>query len=179
MFPQMPKKKLLANEKKKKGFISLLLCRFQQAGIATKQRMQEVLIVNTAILLSLECDFVSVVGEDIDLLILVTLSSRKHVLQEIWTEKNIQCSILKKLFQTQKHHKKHFVYSCFQLLRNTLHSTWPGKIEILQNSSVISILSACIFKDPEVDKQKIIDVTETFFVALYRDDLNVSLDELL
>ena len=86
-----------------------------------------------------------------------------------------------KLFQIQKHHRKHFVYSRFQLLRHDLHSTWLGKMEFCKTLQLFPSLKECavIFKDPVAVKQKIIDVAKIFFVHLYGDNLNMSLDELV
>ncbi|GBN93925.1 hypothetical protein AVEN_97861-1 [Araneus ventricosus] len=71
---QYTKEKLLANECNKKRFIELLKKALQKANICVQQAVEDadLTIVNTAISVAPQYDYVRVVGEDIDLLVLLT-----------------------------------------------------------------------------------------------------------
>ncbi|GBL81869.1 hypothetical protein AVEN_50473-1 [Araneus ventricosus] len=71
---QCTQEKLLANECNKKRFIELLKKALQKANICVQRAVQDadLTIVNTAISVAPQYDSVRVVGEDIDLLVLLT-----------------------------------------------------------------------------------------------------------
>ncbi|GBN08695.1 hypothetical protein AVEN_73491-1 [Araneus ventricosus] len=71
---QYTKEKLLANECNKKRFIELLKTASQKANICVQQAVEDanLTIVNTAISVAPQYDYVRVIGEDIDLLLLLT-----------------------------------------------------------------------------------------------------------
>ncbi|GBM64487.1 hypothetical protein AVEN_41391-1, partial [Araneus ventricosus] len=71
---QYTNEKLLANECNKKRFIELLKKALQKANICVQQAVEDadLTIVNTAISVAPQYDNVRVVGEDIDLLVLLT-----------------------------------------------------------------------------------------------------------
>lgn len=73
MYSQVPQEKFLGNEKNKSRFISLLRAAFEQSHMTTIQAEEDadVLIVTTANSLSSKYDAVIIVGEDIDLLVLL------------------------------------------------------------------------------------------------------------
>ncbi|GBM20315.1 hypothetical protein AVEN_195872-1 [Araneus ventricosus] len=77
---QYTKEKLLANECNKKRFIELLKKALQKANICVQQAVEDadLTIVNTVISVAPEYDNVRVVGEDIDLLVLLTALSSTH-----------------------------------------------------------------------------------------------------
>ncbi|GBM96440.1 hypothetical protein AVEN_133804-1 [Araneus ventricosus] len=77
---QYTKEKLLANECNKKRFIELLKKAFQKANICVQQAVEDadLTIVSTAISIALQYDYVRVVGEDIDLLVLLTALASTH-----------------------------------------------------------------------------------------------------
>ncbi|GBN95014.1 hypothetical protein AVEN_275475-1 [Araneus ventricosus] len=79
---QYTKEKLLANECNKKRFIELLKKALQKANICVQQAVEDadLTIVNTAISVALQYDYVRVVGEEIDLLVLLTALASTHTL---------------------------------------------------------------------------------------------------
>ncbi|GBM47025.1 hypothetical protein AVEN_91969-1, partial [Araneus ventricosus] len=77
---QYTKEKLLANECNKKRFIELLKKALQKANICVQQEVEDVdlTIANSAISVAPQYDYVCVVGEDIDLLVLLTALASTH-----------------------------------------------------------------------------------------------------
>ncbi|GBN49705.1 hypothetical protein AVEN_221547-1, partial [Araneus ventricosus] len=77
---QYTKEKLLANECNKKRFIELLKKALQKANICVQQAVEDadLTIVNTAISVALQYDYVRVVGWNIDLLVLLTALASTH-----------------------------------------------------------------------------------------------------
>ncbi|GBM64377.1 hypothetical protein AVEN_11649-1 [Araneus ventricosus] len=77
---QYTKEKLLANECNKKRFIELLKKALQKANICVQQGVEDadLAIVNTAISVAPQYDYVRVVGEEIDLLVLLTALASTH-----------------------------------------------------------------------------------------------------
>ncbi|GBN67101.1 hypothetical protein AVEN_32887-1 [Araneus ventricosus] len=78
---QYTKEKLLANECNKKRFIELLKKALQKANICVQQAVEDadLTIVNTAISVAPQYDYGPVVGEDIDLLVLLTALASTHM----------------------------------------------------------------------------------------------------
>ncbi|GBM04729.1 hypothetical protein AVEN_141700-1 [Araneus ventricosus] len=79
---QYTKEKLLANECNKKRFIEMLKKALQKSNICVQQAVEDadLTIVNTAISVALQYDYVRVVGVDIDLLVLLTALASTHTL---------------------------------------------------------------------------------------------------
>ncbi|GBN69071.1 hypothetical protein AVEN_70799-1 [Araneus ventricosus] len=77
---QYTKEKLLANECNKKRFIELLKKALQKANICVQQAVEDadITIVNTAISVAPQYDYMRVVGEDIDLLVLLIALASTH-----------------------------------------------------------------------------------------------------
>ncbi|GBL77786.1 hypothetical protein AVEN_234611-1 [Araneus ventricosus] len=77
---QYAKEKLLANECNKKRFIELLKKALQKVNICVQQAVEEavLMIVNTAISVAPQYDYVRVVGEDIELLVLLIALASTH-----------------------------------------------------------------------------------------------------
>ncbi|GBN82936.1 hypothetical protein AVEN_157653-1, partial [Araneus ventricosus] len=77
---QYTKEKLHANECNKKRFIELLKKALQKANICVQHAVEDadLTIVNTAISVAPQYDYVRVVGEDIDLLVLLTALASTH-----------------------------------------------------------------------------------------------------
>ncbi|GBM17076.1 hypothetical protein AVEN_107517-1 [Araneus ventricosus] len=77
---QYTKEKLLANECNKKRFMELLNKALQKANICVQQAVEDadLTIVNTAISVAPQYDYGRVVGEDIDLLVLLTALASTH-----------------------------------------------------------------------------------------------------
>ncbi|GBO02378.1 hypothetical protein AVEN_179537-1 [Araneus ventricosus] len=77
---QYTQEKLLANECNKKCFIELLKKALQKANFCLQQAIEvaDLTIVNTAISVAPHYDSVRVVGEDIDLLVLLTALASTH-----------------------------------------------------------------------------------------------------
>ncbi|GBN48766.1 hypothetical protein AVEN_111290-1, partial [Araneus ventricosus] len=77
---QYTKEKLLANECNKKRFIELLKKALQKTNICVQQAVEDadLTIVNTAISVAPQYDYVRAVGEDIDLLVLLTALASTH-----------------------------------------------------------------------------------------------------
>ncbi|GBM10237.1 hypothetical protein AVEN_164249-1 [Araneus ventricosus] len=99
---QYTKEKLLANECNKKRFIELLKKALQKAIICVQQAVEDadLTIVNTAISVAPQYDYLRVVGEDIDLLVLLTAlaSAHSNVVSKSVEEEKRQIVI------TQPHH---------------------------------------------------------------------------
>lgn len=80
MIATMPQEKFLSNEKNKDRLISMLCEKLQTAGFIIKQAVEDAdtLIINTAIDALKDYDSVVIVGEDVDLLVILTaLASSK------------------------------------------------------------------------------------------------------
>lgn len=77
----MPQEKFLGNEKNKSRFISLLRASFERSQITTVQAEEnaDVLIITTANSLSSQYDAVIIIGQDINLLVLLTALSPPNV----------------------------------------------------------------------------------------------------
>lgn len=79
--PQVPQEKFLGNEKKKSRFISLLKASFKRSQI-TKVKAEEdtdILIIATANSLSSQHHAIIIIGQDINLLVLLTALSPPNV----------------------------------------------------------------------------------------------------
>lgn len=74
MINQIPQERFLANDQNKSRLIKLLSTNFEECGIEVKQAQEDadLLIVNTALSKAKELEKVVIVGEDIDLLVLMT-----------------------------------------------------------------------------------------------------------
>ncbi|GBN54026.1 hypothetical protein AVEN_108659-1 [Araneus ventricosus] len=87
---QHTKEKLLANECNKKRFIEMLKKALRKANICVQQAVEDadLMIVNTVISVAPQYDYVRVVGEDIDLLVLLTALASTHsnvFFPKVWT----------------------------------------------------------------------------------------------
>lgn len=79
MIPTVSQNKFLGNDANKNRLIGMLKTKFEAENFMVKQATEDAdaLIINTAISVSSAFEFVIVVGEDVDLLILLTALSRR------------------------------------------------------------------------------------------------------
>lgn len=102
MIPTVSQEKFLGNDRNKNRLIGMLKTKFESANFIVKQATEDAdtLIINTAISISSAFDSVIVVGEDVDLLVLLmALSTRSNIyflkpgkgktLQEIYSTQSI------------------------------------------------------------------------------------------
>ncbi|KAG8184406.1 hypothetical protein JTE90_004578 [Oedothorax gibbosus] len=167
MLPHMAKDKLLSNERNKPRFILLLQKQFEKAQIITKQATEDVdvLIVQTAISLSSEHDSVVVIGEDIDLLVLVTALAPENVY--FWKSgrgNKADALYSKKSFNYKDIAENIFFLHAIGGCDTTSAPVGEGKLKfctILQKNASHNE-SISIFKEPFAEKEKITQATATF-----------------
>ncbi|GBO09052.1 hypothetical protein AVEN_210144-1 [Araneus ventricosus] len=152
---QYTKEKRLANECNKKRFIELLKKALQKANICVQQAVEDadLTIVNTAFSVAPQYDYVRVVGEDIDLLVLLTALASTHsnvFSPKVWKRENA----------TLFGHGKNKFISLFL------------KHEELLNR-------AATFLNPQATTEQVTKAGENALVALYGGDpATQNLDEL-
>ena len=94
---------------------------------------------NTAISLSLKHDCVTVVREDIDLLVLVTALASENVYFHKWGRVKIPNAPLSKNCFKCKNIIENILFIHDSVIVGNLRSVWPRKIEALENCLAISI----------------------------------------
>lgn len=183
MNPHMPKEKLLANEKNKSRFISFLRQELERAGITAIQAPEDadVLIVETAKNLSSNYDLVYVIGEDIDLLILINAFAPDNV---------CFCKVGKGKMLDTFYSNKSFKYGDISENILFLHAVsgcdttsalfGQGKIKFCTTLEKFPCIneSVKIFKDPNAEKNTLFKAMEPFLVTLYGAEHTSSLNEL-
>ncbi|GBN52730.1 hypothetical protein AVEN_244457-1 [Araneus ventricosus] len=123
---QYTKEKLLANECNKKRFIELLKKALQKANICVQQAVEDadLTIVNTAISVALQYDYVRVVGWNIDLLVLLTALASTHsnvFFPKVWKRENARmnfCLFMLSVVVISHHH-------CHQPIQHIKKSELP------------------------------------------------------
>ncbi|GBN10915.1 hypothetical protein AVEN_221031-1 [Araneus ventricosus] len=151
---QYTKEKLLANECNKKRFIELLKKALQKANICVPQAVEDadLTIVNTAISVAPQYDYGRLVGEDIDLLVLLTALASTH--SNGFFQNG--CDITSALFGQGK---------------NKFISLFLKHEELLNR--------AATFLNPQATIEQVTEAGENVLVALYGGDpATQNLDEL-
>lgn len=102
MVPTVSQEKFLANERNKNRFISMLKVKFEAANFIVKQAVEDAdtLIINTAIDMSSAFDSVIVIGEDVDLLVLLTALASTHL--NLYFLKPGKGKIMQQLYSIQR-----------------------------------------------------------------------------
>ncbi|GBM48602.1 hypothetical protein AVEN_158173-1 [Araneus ventricosus] len=151
---QYTKEKLLANECNKKRFIELLKKALQKANICVQLAVEDadLTIVNTAISVAPQYDYMRVVGEDIDLLVLLTALASTH--SNVFFQNG--CDTTSPLFGQGN---------------NKFISLFLKHKELLN--------AAATYLNPQATTEQVTEAGENFLVALYGGDpATQSLDEL-
>lgn len=180
---QVQQEKFLANENNKLRFISLLEKTLIEDNVTVKQAVEDadVLIVTTAISLAAEYDAVEIIGEDIDLLVLMTSLAQGL---SIYFRKPGRGGAPDKLFTTSSY--KYSAPENLLLLHalsgcDTTSSLFGfGKTKfctLFQNRPALNEI-ATIFKDHNASVSTIAEAGERILVALYGGDRTTTLDAL-
>lgn len=177
--------KFLSNEKNKFRLIAMLQKKFQEYNIAMMQAVEDadLLIIETAIQMSPSHASVFVVGEDIDLLVLLTALARP--LQNVYFRKPGKGKIVEKIYSPRSLKYSDVVANNILFLHafsgcDTTSCLYnKGKVKffnLLQKNKSLSE-SIQIFKDENANSEDIICAGEEFLVALYRinnDDVTLN-----
>lgn len=174
MMPTVSKERFLANIKNKNRFISMLITRFSSAGITCKQAKEDAdtLIVNTALELSPTNETVIIVGEDIDLLvILIGLCKYANVFFLKPGKNKVSAAIfsptdaLSEAIIADNILFLHAMGGC-----DTTSALYnQGKLKFLHTLRKNSYLahSIKVFKDSNATQNMVADAGERFLVSLY------------
>ncbi|GBM96679.1 hypothetical protein AVEN_69287-1 [Araneus ventricosus] len=182
---QYTKEKLLENECNKKRFIELLKKALQKANICVQQAVEDadLTIVNTAISVVPQYDYVRVVGEDIDLLVLLTALASTH--SNVFYQKFGRGKTPDSYYSTTSFNHKftnellfiHAISGCdttsalFGQSKNKFISLFLKHEELLN--------AAATFLNPQATTEQVTGAGENVLVALYGGDpATQSLDEL-
>lgn len=177
-FPTASQEKFLANESNKRRFISMLMRKFQQYNFAVRQATEDadVLIINTALEMSSTYQSVIVVGEDIDLLVLLTSLAKSD--QNIYFSKPAKGRNPGQLFSPQSFKYKaavadHILFiHAFSGCDTTSAIFGIGKIKFIttlqNNKQLVDVLR--IFKEQDADLEKVASAGERFLIHLYGGD---------
>ncbi|CAH0757850.1 unnamed protein product [Diatraea saccharalis] len=164
----------LSNEKNKERLITMLKSRFEQAGINTYQSDDDAdtLIVTTAIQKTASHETVLIVGEDVDLLVILMAYPNPNV----YLMKPGRNKIPTKYYNTnsllEPSVKEHILFlHAFSGCDTTSALYRIGKkkrFSILRKDIELKQLLK-IFKDPEADASALTDTGEKFMCTLYGD----------
>ncbi|GBL90054.1 hypothetical protein AVEN_181650-1, partial [Araneus ventricosus] len=182
---QYTKEKLLANECNKKRFIELLKKALQKANICVQQAVEDadLTIVNTAISVAPQYDYVRVVGEDIDLLVLLTVLTSTH--GNVFFQKCGRGKTPDSYYSTTTYNHKfsnellviHAISGCditsalFGQGKNKFISLFLKHDKLLNRSAT--------FLNPQATTEQVTEAGENVLVALYGGDpATQNLDEL-
>jgi len=162
-------------KKNKTRFIHLLSSKFEKSNITVNQALDDAdtLIVNTAIDLSMTNDIVVIVGEDIDLLIILT--GLAATTNNIFFMKPGKGTVERRIYssdslQSQKDTKKSILFvHAFCGCDTTSSFFRKGKIQCFKTVEKRSYLLDSIetFYDPNASKDNVCKAGEMFILALY------------
>ena len=167
--------KFLSNERNKSRLISMLITRFTSQGFTVKQTHEDAdtLIVNTAIEEASTTDSVTIVGEDVDLLVILTaLAGSKH---NIYFLKQGKGKTKNKLYTQASMKYGSDIKDNILFLHpfsgaNTTSAFFKqGKLKfvsLLKNHEELQELVA-VFKKPHADPTKIVEAEKSFILKLY------------
>ncbi|XP_057656427.1 uncharacterized protein LOC130893976 [Diorhabda carinulata] len=188
MIPTMPQEKFLGNMKNKIRLISMLKDNFAEAGIHTKQAQEDAdtVIVTTAMDLAQQHNCVVIVGEDVNLLVIM-ISRCRDVNSNIYFLKPGKGAVSQLIFSPDCHPDQsisdnilflHAMGGC----DTTSASFKVGKMRFLQTLKKNPALTKTIqiFKDPTAHADAVINAGISFFTALYKlsDKESASLNKL-
>lgn len=164
-----------ANENNKIRFISMLKKIFQESNFSVKQAAEDAdtLIINTAIDMSSAHDSVVVVGEDIDLLVLLIGLARS--LPNVYFRKPARGKIAQKLYSSQSFQYGEAIADNILFLHAFSGCDITSALYNIGKNKFFSILeknphlnnTVQIFKQREIDPEIIATVGERFLIALY------------
>lgn len=173
MIPTVSQDKFLSNDSNKNRIIRMLKTKFEAANFMVKQATEDAdsLIINTVISISSTFDSVIVVGEDVDLLILLTaLSTRSNM----YLLKPGKGTILQRIYSTESIIDKtatdnilflHAISGC----DTTSELFNQGKLKcaniLRKNRDLNELVQVC--KNPNADPESIAEAGERFLLALY------------
>lgn len=173
MTPPTTKDSFLANPKNKSRLIALLATKFTSAGLEYKQAEEDAdtLIVSTALNLAESNEAVVVVGEDIDLLvILVGLCQVNNVYFLKPGKENIRPALYSPIEAATSPVKEHILFLHAMSGCDTTSALFnQGKTKLLKtlekNPSLGTIIA--IFKDSTASQESVATAGERFLVQLY------------
>lgn len=175
MIPPVSQEKFLSSENNKRSLISMLMTKFQENNYKAKQAVEDadVLIIQTAIDMSSSFTRVFVVGEDIDLLVLLTAKARD--LDNIFLLKPARGKVAETLYSTRSLKYKDTVANNILFLHaisgcDTTSALFnQGKLKFLslldKNDSLVEAIA--IFQELEADVNALARAGEFFLLALY------------
>ncbi|GBM76170.1 hypothetical protein AVEN_224129-1 [Araneus ventricosus] len=169
----MSQEKFLSNDKNKQRLISMICVKFQKEGFVVKQVQKDAdyLIIKSALEIEKSSQFVVVVGEDIDLLVIMTASTNSENIFCLKPGKDkagdaLYCAAT---LSIAPHNKgQYFVSSCVQWLRYHICSFQAGKKKFMNvlNSTELQYVVK-IFRDKNSCPDEIDEVGQKVLIALY------------
>lgn len=175
MIPPVSQERFLASDTNKRHLISMLITKFKEQNYTVKQAVEDadVLIIQTAIDMTSSFTRVFVVGEDIDLLVLLTAKARDH--ENIFLLKPARGKVAETLYSTRSLEYKEAVAKNILFLHaisgcDTTSALFnQGKLKFLslldKNDSLLDTIA--IFQDLEADVDALAAAGEAFLLALY------------
>lgn len=175
MIPITTQEKFLANESNKTRFIAMLKKELEQSGFRVEQAVEDAntLIVNTAIQMSSSFESVFIVGEDIDLLVLLTRLASQHA--NIFFRKPGKGRTPEKIYTSRSLKYGEVIADnilflhAFSGCATTSFIYNAGKQKFLSTLAKNEQLQKAVelFKDNKIDPNIIAQVGERFLIALY------------
>ncbi|GBL80607.1 hypothetical protein AVEN_225287-1 [Araneus ventricosus] len=135
----MSQEKFLSNDKNKQRLINMLCVKFEKEGFVVKQAEEDAdyLTIKSTLEIEKGSQCIVVVGEDIDLLVILTASTNSEniffflKLGRGKTEDALYCAATSNI-DCSTHKGQYFVSSCVQWLRYHICSFQAGEEEIYQ-----------------------------------------------
>ena len=178
--------KFLSNEKNKSRLIKMLITKLVKEGFVVKQAPEDadMLIVNTAINVSSENESVTIVGEDVDLLVILTalagLKTNINILKQGKgnTESKLYSPHCMKFGSTIKDNIL-FLHA-FSGSDTTSAFFRQGKLKFLKVLEKHEELqqAASVFKEPSAEPEKLAEAGKAFILQLYGNNECESLQDL-
>lgn len=179
-----PQEKLLSNERNKKRFIALLISELEAANINTDQADEDadVLIVTTAKSMASKYEAVVIIGEDIDLLVILTGTAA--TVKNVYFRKPgrgnspevMYCSSSFKYNSQENVLLLHAISGCDTT--SNIFGFGKNKFCRLFQNNTLLLHQAEKFRDPDATATQISEAGEMILVALYGGDLVQSLTSL-
>ncbi|GBN02923.1 hypothetical protein AVEN_106794-1 [Araneus ventricosus] len=182
---QYTKEKLLANECNKKRFIELLKKALQKANICVQQAIEDadLTIVNTDISVAPQYDYARVVGEGIDLLVLLTALASTH--SNVFFQKCGRGKTPDSYYSTTSFNHKFsnellFIYTIRGCdITSALFGQGKNKFISLFLKHEELLNRAATFLNPQATTEQVTKAEGNVLVSLYgRDPATQNLDEL-
>lgn len=186
MVPTVSLESFLANSKNKSRLISMLMEKFDDAKIDSQQAVEDadILIITTALMLAPSNEYVTVVGEDIDLLvILIGLCSPdiKNVFFLKPGKGKVSQTLYNPHLAADKTLSDHILFLHAMSGCDTTSALFnQGKLKFLKvlqkNNDLQPVIDA--FKDPHAHQDEIAEAGNVFLMALYGKGHETSLNDL-